>query len=79
MTAKPPLLQPDKRRIADAVVLWQLLTLAGLVVVSVFTIWHLKRRGSIVRNRIEPPVIRSGGLNGPSDESAEPGQTQADA
>ncbi len=79
MTKKPPLLPPDKRRIRDAVVLWQLLTLAGLVLVSVFTIWHLKRRGSIVRNRIEPPVIRSGAVNLPPDEAAETGLNQVEA
>lgn len=78
MNQKPPSLPPDKRRIRDAVVLWQLLTLAGLVVVSVFTIWHLKRRGSIVRNRIEPPVIRSGALKNPPEIADEPGPNQAE-
>ena len=54
-------INPDhQQRIKDLVVLWQMLALAGITIVSILTIWHLKRRGMIVRNRIKPPVIRSG-------------------
>lgn len=62
-------INPDhQQRIKDLVVLWQLLALAGISIVSILTIWHLKRRGMIVRNRIKPPLIRSGTEIRPDEE-----------
>lgn len=46
--------------VRDLVILWQLLTLGGIILITIFTIWHLKRRGMIVRNRINPPVLKTG-------------------
>ena len=76
MNARSPLLPQEKKRIGDAVVLWQLLTLLGVVVVSIFAIWHLKRRGAIVRSRIAPPVIRSG-VDQPPASPPSPGQAES--
>ena len=62
-------INPDhQQRIKDLVVLWQLLALAGITIVSILTIWHLKRRSMIVRNRIKPPLIRSGTEIRPDEE-----------
>ena len=46
--------------VRNLVILWQLLTLGGIILITIFTIWHLKRRGMIVRNRINPPVLKTG-------------------
>lgn len=59
MISDPAEVPPNlKRRILDLVVLWQAVTLGGILIVCLLIIWHLKRRGMIVRNRIKPPVIR---------------------
>lgn len=56
------------RRIHKIVVLWEILTLSGISIVSLFIIWHLKRRSGIVRNQINLPVMKNRELQ-LSDES----------
>ena len=56
------------RRIHKIVVLWEILTLSGISIVSLFIIWHLKRRSGIVRNQINLPIMKNHELQLP-DES----------
>ena len=56
------------RRIHKIVVLWEILTLSGISIVSLFIIWHLKRRSGIVRNQINLPMMKNHELQLP-DES----------
>jgi hypothetical protein len=56
------------RRIHKIVVLWEILTLSGISIVSLFIIWHLKRRSGIVRNQINLPIMKNRELQLP-DES----------
>jgi hypothetical protein len=56
------------RRIRKIVVLWEILTLSGITIVSLFIIWHLKRRSGIVRNQINMPMMKNHELQLP-DES----------
>ena len=56
------------RRIRKIVVLWEILTLSGISIVSLFIIWHLKRRSGIVRNQINLPIMKNHELQLP-DES----------
>ena len=56
------------RRIRKIVVLWEILTLSGISIVSLFIIWHLKRRSGIVRNQINLPMMKNHELQVP-DES----------
>lgn len=56
------------RRIRKIVILWEILTLSGISIVSLFIIWHLKRRSGIVRNQINMPMMKNHELQLP-DES----------
>ncbi len=56
------------RRIRKIVILWEILTLSGISIVSLFIIWHLKRRSGIVRNQINLPIMKNHELQLP-DES----------
>lgn len=56
------------RRIRKIVVLWEILTLSGISIVSLFIIWHLKRRSGIVRNQMNLPIMKNRELQLP-DES----------
>lgn len=42
------------RRAAQALVLWQSLVLAGIVLVTLFAIWHLRRRSRVIRAKFKP-------------------------
>lgn len=44
-----------ERRARQAVVLWGGMTLGGVGVVSAFVLWHLFRRGRLLRDRLGPP------------------------
>lgn len=44
-----------RRRVGEALKLWGGLTLSGVVVLSALGIWHLRRRGWMVRERLGPP------------------------
>ena len=58
------------RRIRKIVILWEILTLSGISIVSLFIIWHLKRRSGIVRNQINLPIMKNHELQLP-DESTD--------
>ena len=44
-----------ERQARQAAVLWGGMTLGGVGVVSAFAIWHLVRRGRLLRDRLGPP------------------------
>lgn len=51
-------IEPAPRRLVErAVLLWSGLTLAGIAIVAGFVIWHLVRRGRLLRDRLGPPKI----------------------
>lgn len=58
-----------KKLVRQAVALWQLITLAGVGILSLFIIWHLRRRAAMVRSRIQPPKMKPIDLELPSTES----------
>jgi len=43
-----------KRRLAQALFLWQGVALIGILTVSLFAIWHLKRRSRVIREKFHP-------------------------
>jgi hypothetical protein len=43
------------RRIGHAAVTWLSLLLVGMVAFSAFVIWHLVRRGRLIRDQLGPP------------------------
>ena len=59
------------RRIHKIVVLWEILTLSGISIVSLFIIWHLKRRSGIVRNQINLPIMKNHELQLPDESTAD--------
>ena len=59
------------RRIRKIVVLWEILTLSGISIVSLFIIWHLKRRSGIVRNQINLPIMKNHELQLPDESTAD--------
>jgi hypothetical protein len=63
-----PIDAEGRRRIRDATRMWGLSTLGGIAILAVLVIWHLVRRGRLLRDRLGPP--RSVGL--PNLESREP-------
>jgi len=52
----PPAKADDARtrRAAQALVLWQGLVLVGICVVTALSIWHLRRRANVIRDRLRP-------------------------
>ncbi len=52
-----PLRREDRRIIARATSLWGLLTLSGVSILVGFTIWHLVRRGRLLRASLAPPRL----------------------
>lgn len=44
-----------RRRVGEALRLWGATTLGGVVVLGALAIWHLKRRGRVVRERLGNP------------------------
>jgi hypothetical protein len=56
MTADDDALKAARRRkIAYATKLWGLLALSGVGLLSAMAIWHLVRRGRLVRANLGPP------------------------
>lgn len=45
----------ERRRIARAATLWGGVTLGGTSLVAALAIWHLVRRGRLIREAAEPP------------------------
>jgi hypothetical protein len=49
---------PKPQRLArkkEAVLLWAYLSLGGIVVLAIFILWHLARRGRLIRERLGAP------------------------
>ena len=44
-----------RRRIAGAATLWGILALSGTTILSALAIWHLVRRGRLLRESLGPP------------------------
>jgi hypothetical protein len=44
-----------RARKVEAAVLWGSMTLSGIGIVSVLTLWHLSRRAQMLRDRLGPP------------------------
>jgi hypothetical protein len=54
--APAPAVDPEAyRRIGHAAATWLGLTLAAIAILSVGVIWHLVRRGRLIRERLGPP------------------------
>lgn len=47
----------DRKKIVNATRLWGLLTLSGVLLLAAFTIWHIVRRGRILRSSLAPPRV----------------------
>jgi hypothetical protein len=45
----------DRKKIASATKLWGYLTLSGVVLLAALTIWHIIRRGRLLRSSLAPP------------------------
>lgn len=60
-----------RRRVGEAARLWGELTLAGIAVLAALVLWHLKRRGRLLRDRLGPP-------RGKSPRDAWPESTEGD-
>jgi hypothetical protein len=52
---KPRRSTSDRSRIRSAAYLWGTLTLSGVSILGGLTIWHLRRRGRLLRDRLGPP------------------------
>ena len=56
--APAPAVDPEAyRRIGHAAATWLGLTLAAIAILSVGVIWHLVRRGRLIRDRLGPPRV----------------------
>ncbi len=56
---RPPANAGDRRRVHRAVTAWAALTLGGVVLLVALTLWHLVRRGRLLRERLgQPRVVR---------------------
>ena len=45
----------DRKRIVRATTLWGALALSGTSLIAVLSIWHLVRRGRVIRASLAPP------------------------
>lgn len=52
---RKPQSEADRSRVRSAVFLWGTLTLSGVSILGALTVWHLNRRGRLVRDRLGPP------------------------
>lgn len=50
-----PRVQKDRKAAAQAVRLWAGVTLSSVVILSLFVIWHLVRRGRVLQGSLAPP------------------------
>ncbi len=52
----PPTTKEQARRgVARATMLWGMISLSGIVLLAGFTIWHLVRRGRVLRDSLGNP------------------------
>ncbi|MEI7922099.1 MAG: hypothetical protein WCJ40_09340 [Planctomycetota bacterium] len=54
--------KPKDERIRKMVILWEIITLSGISIITVFIIWHLRRRAEIVKSNVRPTSIKNTGL-----------------
>ncbi len=47
--------QDDRKRVAQAALLWGGVALSGTTLVAALTVWHLVRRGRVLRASLAPP------------------------
>jgi hypothetical protein len=50
--------KPKDDRIRKMVILWEIITLSGISIITVFIIWHLRRRAEIVKSNVRPTSIK---------------------
>ncbi len=48
---------PPRQRVERVVALWGVVTLVGVAILGLFVVWHLVRRGRLVRDRLGHPRI----------------------
>jgi hypothetical protein len=52
----PSVRSPEaKRRVGRAAAIWGALALGSIVTITAMIIWHLIRRGRLIRERLQPP------------------------
>ncbi|MCY2936605.1 MAG: hypothetical protein NT172_20890 [Planctomycetota bacterium] len=54
--------KPKDERIRKMVILWEIITLSGISMITIFIIWHLRRRAEIVKSNVRPTSIKNTGL-----------------
>lgn len=59
-----------RKRVGQAIALWGFITLGLTALIGVFTLWHLARRGRLLRQRTLPPITREMELPRPDDGNA---------
>lgn len=69
---EPPGRKSRGRRVRQAAVLWGTLTLGGVGILSAFVLWHLWRRGRLLRDRLGPPRQTRFSVADPHEESESP-------
>ena len=58
----------DRRRIGRAAALWGYLALGAVVTMTALILWHLARRGRLIRDRLGPPRFdRPAAIDGPPE------------
>jgi len=60
------------RRAAQALALWQGVVLTGISTVTVLSIWHLRRRSRMIRDRLRPQHFPEKSLADLQAELSEP-------
>ena len=50
--------KPIDDRIRKLVILWEIITLSGISMITIFIIWHLRRRAEIVKSNVRPTSIK---------------------
>ncbi|RLT13455.1 MAG: hypothetical protein DWI24_04455 [Planctomycetota bacterium] len=50
--------KPKDDRIRKLVILWEIITLSGISMITIFIIWHLRRRAEIVKSNVRPTSIK---------------------
>jgi hypothetical protein len=67
----------DRRRIGRAVAEWGALALASVSVLSALVVWHLVRRGRLIRENLGPPRVVQLPEGEPAAEPAPPDPSKA--
>jgi hypothetical protein len=68
---------PEVRRARNAAVLWGLVALGGTGTVAALTLWHLARRGRLLRDRLSlPKMVRLPEISPKPEPEPEPDPTE---